>query len=320
MSGKRVRQVAFYGKGGAGKSTTASNVAAALAEKGYKVMVVGCDPKHDCTSNLRRGQEIPAVLDVLRDKGMEKCTLEELIRGKTIKLEEIVFEGYRGIYCIEAGGPKPGYGCAGRGVIVVMDLLQKIGAFETLKPDVVIYDVLGDVVCGGFAMPLRVGLAEEIYIVTSVDYLSIYAANNICRGVAELGRRGGSPLGGIVYNVRGTLDEPDIIANFVERIGSRIIGKVPNNHLIAEAEIEGQTVIEYAPDSAIAQLYRELAERIFLNGEKAIPRPLSTQEMWRLGQEIKDKIRERFWQRGAPRVHEEATVCDESDFKKMRLF
>ena len=307
MSEKRMRQVAFYGKGGVGKSTTSSNVAAALAEKGYKVMVVGCDPKHDCTGNLRRGREIPTALDVLRDKGMEKQTLEELISGKIINLEEIVFEGYRGVYCVEAGGPKPGYGCAGRGVILVMDLLQKIGVFETIKPDVVIYDVLGDVVCGGFAMPLRMGLAEEIYIVTSVDYLSIYAANNICKGVEELGKRGGSPLGGVVYNVRGTLDEPDIIADFVKRIGSRIIGKVPNSHLIAEAEIEGQTVIEYAPESEIAQLYRELAERIYLNGEKAIPQPLSAEEMLRLGQEIKGKIRERFWQRSGLDVQGKAT-------------
>lgn len=295
MSEKRIRQIAFYGKGGVGKSTTSSNVAAALAEKGYKVMVVGCDPKHDCTSNLHGGREIPTALDVLRDKGMEKRTIEELISGKIIKLDEIVFKGYRGINCVEAGGPKPGYGCAGRGVILVIDLLQKIGVFEELQPDIVIYDVLGDVVCGGFAMPLRMGLAEEIYIVTSVDYMSIYAANNICKGVSELGKRGGSPLGGVVYNVRGTLDETDIITNFADRIGSQVIGKVPNDHVIAEAEIEGKTVIEYAPESEISELYRKLAEKIYLNEKRVIPKPLEREEMSRLGQEIKEKIRERYW-------------------------
>ena len=241
MENELIRQVAFYGKGGVGKSTTASNVAAALAEKGFKVMVVGCDPKHDCTSNLHGGTEIPTVLDTLRDKDMEKRSIDDMIRGKAIDLDDIVFQGYKGIYCVEAGGPKPGYGCAGRGVILVIDLLQKSGIFEMIKPDVVIYDVLGDVVCGGFAMPLRMGLADEIYIVTSADYMSIYAANNICKGVADLAKRGGSPLGGLIYNVRGTLDEPEIIGDFVKQIGSRIIGNVPNNQIIAESEIEGKT-------------------------------------------------------------------------------
>ncbi|MFA5331588.1 MAG: nitrogenase iron protein [Methanoregula sp.] len=300
MSQQSIRQIAFYGKGGVGKSTTSSNVAAALAEMGYKVMVIGCDPKHDCTGNLHGGTEIPTVLDVLRDSDREKQSIDEMIAGKKIGLEKIVFEGYRNISCIEAGGPKPGHGCAGRGVILVIDLLRKNGIFEKLKPDVVIYDVLGDVVCGGFAMPLRMGLAEDVYVVSSADYMSLYAANNICKGIADLAKKGGTPLGGLIYNVRGTLDDPDTVAEYVNRIGSGLVGKVPNSHLIAEAEIEGKTVIEYAPDSEIAQLYREMARAIFENTKKTIPKPLEAFEMAELGQKIKEKIRALYWSKNAP--------------------
>jgi nitrogenase iron protein NifH len=253
-----MKQIAFYGKGGIGKSTTVCNIAAALADEGKKVMVIGCDPKHDCTSNLRGGEEIPTVLDTLREKGMEKMSLNDILE---IEIDEIVYKGYKGVYCIEAGGPKPGYGCAGRGVIVAIDLLKKMNVFDELGVDVVLYDVLGDVVCGGFAMPLRMGLAKQIYIVTSSDYMAMYAANNICKGLKEFAKKGGSRLGGLIYNVRGSLDAEDIVKEFAKKLGTEIVGKIPNSLLIAEAEIEGKTVIEYAPDSEISKIYRELAKK-----------------------------------------------------------
>ncbi len=215
-----MKQIAFYGKGGIGKSTTVCNIAAALADQGKKVMVVGCDPKHDCTSNLRGGQEIPTVLDILREKGLDKLGLETIIEKEMIEINDIIYEGYNGIYCVEAGGPKPGYGCAGRGVIVVIDLLKKMNLYKDLKLDIVLYDVLGDVVCGGFAMPLRMGLAEQIYVVTSSDYMAIYAANNICRGISEFVKRGGSKLGGLIYNVRGSMDAYDIVNEFADKLGA----------------------------------------------------------------------------------------------------
>ncbi|AEF96954.1 Nitrogenase iron protein [Methanotorris igneus Kol 5] len=286
-----MKQIAFYGKGGIGKSTTVCNIAAALADEGKRVMVVGCDPKHDCTSNLRGGEEIPTVLDTLREKGMEKLSLEDAIEGKKIEMDEIVYKGYKGIYCIEAGGPKPGYGCAGRGVIVAIDLLKKMNVFEELGVDVVLYDVLGDVVCGGFAMPLRMGLAEQIYIVTSSDYMAMYAANNICRGMKEFAKRGGSRLGGLIYNVRGSLDAEDIVTEFAKKLGTEIIGKIPNSLLIAEAEIEGKTVIEYAPDSEIASIYRELAKKIYKNKNGVIPNPLENKELMQIGLAIKERIK-----------------------------
>ena len=288
-----MRQIAFYGKGGVGKSTVGSNLIAALAETDIKALMVGCDPKHDCTRNLRGDVEIPTILDVLRDKGIEKLGLEEMVEGKKIKFDEIVYKGYNGIYCTECGGPKPGFGCAGRGVIVAVDLLKRLNVFEELRPDLVLYDVLGDVVCGGFAMPLRVGLADEVYIVTSADYLSLYAANNICKGIGEFATKGGSPLGGIVYNVRGVLDEEDVVYDFAERIGTRVIGMVPNSSLIAEAEVEGKTVFEDTNNSDIANLFRELAVRIYNNTLTSVPNPLPSKEMMEIGQIIKTKIKEK---------------------------
>ncbi|MCD6203179.1 MAG: P-loop NTPase [Methanophagales archaeon] len=287
-------QIAFYGKGGVGKSTVSSNIAAALAERGLSVFMVGCDPKHDCTMNLRGDVEIPTILDLLREKGIERVGLETLIAGKRIELEEFIYRGYGGIYCAECGGPKPGFGCAGRGVIVAIDLLKRLNAFDILKTDVVIYDVPGDVVCGGFAMPLRKGLADAVYIVTSADYLAIYAANNICRGISEFANKGGSPLGGIIYNVRGMLDDESVVRDFASEVGSQVVGCVPNAHIIAEAEIEGKTVIEKSPESDIANLFRELAVRVYTNRLTSVPRPLPPDEMRHFGQLIRKRTRERY--------------------------
>ncbi|MEA3487961.1 MAG: nitrogenase iron protein, partial [Euryarchaeota archaeon] len=264
----------------------------ALAEQGLSVLMIGCDPKHDCTMNLRGDVEIPTILEVSRDKGIESVGLDELVAGNLIELDEVIYKGYGGVYCAECGGPKPGFGCAGRGVIVAIDLLKRLNAFERLKPDVVIYDVPGDVVCGGFAMPLRKGLADAVYIVTSADYLAIYAANNICRGISEFANKGGSPLGGIVYNVRGMLDEEDVVRDFAEKVNSQVVGRIPNAHQIAEAEIEGNTAIEYAPDSEIAALFRELAVQIHENTLISVPTPLSPEAMMMVGQVIRTRTKE----------------------------
>jgi len=220
--------------------------------------------------------------------------LEGLLKEKKISLEEVICKGYKGVYCAECGGPRPGVGCAGRGVIVAIDLLRRLNAFEALKPDVVIYDVPGDVVCGGFAMPLRKGLADEVYIVTSADYLALYAANNICKGISEFATTGGPPLGGIVYNVRGMLDDATVVHDFAEGVCSHVIGQIPNAHQIAEAEIEGKTVVEYDPTSGIADLFRELALKIYTNTQTSIPEPLSLKKMIEIGQEIRKRTKERY--------------------------
>jgi nitrogenase iron protein NifH len=288
---KKLRQIAFYGKGGIGKSTISSNLAAAYAESGHKVMIVGCDPKADCTRNLRGDADIPTVLDVLREKGGAKMELAEIIGGKKIDVDEIVYKGYNGVLCVEAGGPEPAVGCAGRGIIVAIDLLKRLGVYDG-DLDLIIYDVLGDVVCGGFGMPLRQGLADNVFIVTSADYLAMYAANNICKGIERHAGRKGSPLGGIVYNVRGAIDDPKLVEEFAGGVGSEVMGAIPNDPLIAASELYGKTVIEYRPDSPIADRFRALGTTIFENGSGVTPQPLSKEKLAELARRIREKTRE----------------------------
>jgi nitrogenase iron protein NifH len=289
---KEPLQIAFYGKGGIGKSTVSSNVAAALAEMGKKVMQVGCDPKADCTRNLRGDRDIPTILDVMREKGGDKLELTEMGRGKSIDLEEVVFPGFGGVLCVEAGGPEPAVGCAGRGIKVAVELLRRLGVYKS-GLDVVIYDVLGDVVCGGFGMPLRQGLAEDVYVVTSADYLAIYAANNICKGIERHAGRGGSALGGIVYNVRGSLDDLELVEEFAAKIGSKVTGSIPSDQLITESELYGQTVIEYAGKSQAADRFRILATSILENGSAAVPKPLTRDSLAAMAQKIREEARKK---------------------------
>ena len=169
---KKIKQIAIYGKGGIGKSTTTSNISAALSRQGYKVMQFGCDPKADSTNTLRGGTYIPTVLDTMREKTQ-------------VKPEDVIFKGFNGIYCVEAGGPAPGVGCAGRGIITAVQLLKQLKVYEELDLDVIIYDVLGDVVCGGFAVPIREGIAEHVFTVSSADFMAIYAANNLFKGIQK---------------------------------------------------------------------------------------------------------------------------------------
>ena len=296
---KKIRQIAFYGKGGIGKSTIASNLAAVYAERGLNTMMIGCDPKSDCTRNLRGDIDIPTVLDVLREKGVAKLGLTELVGGKQVEMDEIVYKGYKGVLCVEAGGPEPAVGCAGRGVIVVVDLLKRLGLYDGFDLDMIIYDVLGDVVCGGFGLPLRRGLADDVFIVTSADYLSIYAANNICKGINRHASREGSPLGGIVYNVRGAIDDLALVEEFAQSVGSKVIGAIPNDPTIMENEIYAKTTVEYKPESEIAGLFRDLATKIYENEETVSPAPLSKAELAGLAQRIRQKTREAYKPEGA---------------------
>ncbi|MCE5215227.1 MAG: Ni-sirohydrochlorin a,c-diamide reductive cyclase ATP-dependent reductase subunit [Methanobacterium sp.] len=253
----KTKRIAIYGKGGIGKSTIVSNIAAAYSNE-HKVLVIGCDPKADTTRTLV-GKRIPTILDV--------------VRKKDIDTEEIVYKGFNGVKCVESGGPEPGVGCAGRGVIVAMNYLDKLETFSD-ELDVIIYDVLGDVVCGGFAVPLREDFADEVYIVTSGEYMALYAANNISKGIKKLK----SNFGGIICNCRGIENELDIVNSFAEKIGSRVIGIIPRSKLVQKSEIDAKTVIEKYPDSKQAELYQELAYNIYQNKVFVIPQPMDVEE------------------------------------------
>ena len=269
MAEKKIRQLAIYGKGGIGKSTTTQNTVGALAEMGRKIMVVGCDPKADSTRLLLGGLAQKTVLDTLREE------------GEDIELEDILKEGFKGVKCVESGGPKPGVGCAGRGIITSINMLEQLGAYED-ELDYVFYDVLGDVVCGGFAMPIREGKAEEVYIVASGEYMALYAANNIATSIAQYGKQGKTRLGGIICNSRMVDKELDLLTEFAEGLGTQMIHFVPRDNVVQRAEIHRNIVVNYEPECQQAEEYRTLAKKIDENKKLVIPTPHTTEDLEKL--------------------------------------
>ncbi len=258
-----MRQIAIYGKGGIGKSTTTQNIAAALAEGGENVMIVGCDPKADSTRLILGALAGVTVLDAIR--GRDEDDLE---------LDEFLFTGFQGIKAVESGGPEPGVGCAGRGIVTAINLLEELGAYHS-GLDYVLYDVLGDVVCGGFAMPIREGKAEEIYIVCSGEMMSLYAANNICKGIQRYAAAGKTRLGGLICNSRMVDQERELVEDFAHQLNTQLLYFVPRDNLVQRAECHRQTVIQYAPESHQAEEYRALARCIDGNRSFSVPTPLS---------------------------------------------
>jgi len=264
-----MRKVAIYGKGGIGKSTTTQNTVAGLAEMGKKVLVVGCDPKADSTRLLLGGLAQKTVLDTLREE------------GEDVELDDVIKIGYRGTRCVESGGPEPGVGCAGRGIITSVNLLEQLGAYDVnqYETDYVFYDVLGDVVCGGFAMPMREGKAQEIYIVCSGEMMAMYAANNISKGIVKFAEAGGVRLGGLICNSRKVDNEEAMIEAFAKKLGTQMIHFVPRDNMVQRAEINRKTVIEYDATHAQADEYRMLAKKINENKMYVIPTPLAIEEL-----------------------------------------
>ena len=249
-----MKKIAIYGKGGIGKSTTVSNVSAAMAAMGLTVMQIGCDPKADSTRNLTGGKNIPTVLDTLRENGDPE-------------LSDLVVKSTTGVLCVESGGPVPGVGCAGRGIITAFEKLEELDAYEVYKPDVVLYDVLGDVVCGGFAMPIRGGYADEVCIVTSGEMMSLYAASNISHAVKSFGKRGYASLRGLILNAKNFEGENQLVEKAAAEIETDIIYRLPRNPLVQQAEAEGKTVVEAFPDSDMTNYYKALA-KLLLEGSE----------------------------------------------------
>jgi nitrogenase iron protein NifH len=266
-----MRKIAIYGKGGIGKSTTTQNTVAGLAEMGKKIMVVGCDPKADSTRLLLNGLAQRTVLDTLREE------------GEDVELDDVCKAGYQGTMCVESGGPEPGVGCAGRGIITSINLLEQLGAYkEDRKLDYTFYDVLGDVVCGGFAMPIREGKAEEIYIVVSGEMMAMYAANNLCKGIVKFAQGGKARLGGLICNSRKVDREKDLIEELARQLGTQMIHFLPRDNDVQRAEINRKTVIEWDPKVAQAEEYRKLARAIDANRNFVIPTPLPIEQLEKL--------------------------------------
>lgn len=258
-----MKKIAIYGKGGIGKSTTTANISAAMSEAGLKVCQIGCDPKNDSTRLLLGHICKHTVLDTVRD-------------NEEVTVADIVHTGYNGIKCVEAGGPEPGVGCAGRGIIVA---LEKLRSLDVLDEDVILYDVLGDVVCGGFAVPIREGYASDIYIVSSGELMSLYAANNIAKGVKRFAMRGGVRLGGIIGNGRNTPNEEALLLEFAKRLNTQLITFIPRDIIVNKAENNRQTVLQYAPDSKQAAIYRDLSQKMLNNEQLSVPTPMSFDEL-----------------------------------------
>lgn len=262
------RKIAIYGKGGIGKSTTQQNTAAAMAYyHDKKVFIHGCDPKADSTRMILGGMNQKTLMDMLRDDGAENITTEKVVKS-----------GYLGIQCVESGGPEPGVGCAGRGVITAIDLMESNGAY-TDDLDFVFFDVLGDVVCGGFAMPIRDGKAQEVYIVASGEMMAIYAANNICKGLVKYAKQSGVRLGGIICNSRNVDREREFLEEFTASIGTQMIHFMPRDNIVQKAEFNKKTVVEFDAESKQAGEYGELGRKIIENESFVIPKPLSMDEL-----------------------------------------
>jgi nitrogenase iron protein NifH len=266
MTVQNTKHIAIYGKGGIGKSTTTSNISAALAEAGYRVIQIGCDPKSDSTNTLRGGNYLNTVLDSIRD-------------SSNPSLSEISMSGFNGVLCIEAGGPVPGVGCAGRGINAAVSLLQELHLFEEYRPDFVLYDVLGDVVCGGFAVPIREGITDRVFVVSSSDFMAIYAANNLFKAIVKYAPTGGAQLGGIIANSLSAPYSRSILEDFATRTGSRVVGYIPRSLVVSQSELYGKTVIEANPGSEQAAIYRELALYIAENNDVSVPKPLNVTEL-----------------------------------------
>jgi nitrogenase iron protein NifH len=248
-------KIAIYGKGGIGKSTVCCNLSAALAKAGKTVMQIGCDPKADSTSLLQGGRRLPTVLQCTREK------------GAAMTLSDVVYPGEGGVLCVEAGGPMPGIGCAGRGIINALESLERLGAYKEYQPDIVIYDVLGDVVCGGFSMPMRGGYADKVYVVSSGEKMAVYAAANICMAVEHYRSRGYAQLGGIILNRRGVPDETETVAGLAADFHTAVFGDIERSAEIALAEKANQPVVTAFPDAPAAQQITAIAAKLLAEAD-----------------------------------------------------
>jgi len=271
-----MRQIALYGKGGIGKSTAASHLSYTFAERGMKVLQVGCSPKNDSTYLLLPDFP-PTILDVLRNNDFQ---YDEIEQEQIITESPLVFPDGGKIYCAESGGPEPGVGCGGKGVIEAIETITRLNIFKKLNIDVVIYDVLGDVVCGGFSLPIRQGFARETYVVTSGEFEALYQVTNVSKAIKRFEVRSGAKLGGLIVNIRRVKNEHQMVEDFAEKIGTQIIGIIPYSQTIKECGGKGETVFRCAADSPETKLYREIGQRVFENKNMVIPQTIEFEDLY----------------------------------------
>ncbi len=272
-----MKSIAIYGKGGIGKSTISANISAVLAKKGLSIMQIGCDPKHDSTLLLK--------------PGIEQTVLEIVTENNNYNIDDLVFTGTYGIKCVEFGGPQPGVGCAGRGIIRGISILQQEGVLSEEENDCIIYDVLGDVVCGGFFEPLKSRQVDTMYVVTSGEFNSLFAANNLCKGyVSGQINKKGIKFGGIIGNCRGIASEEDILNSFAKRIKVPFIGVVPRDTRIEKSTYIGEPVVKLHEGTDVSGIFEELANKVYLQEEGTYaPEPITLEELRELYNEFYDK-------------------------------
>lgn len=242
-----MEKLAIYGKGGIGKSVVATNLSACYALSGKRVLHVGCDPKHDSSVKVMNGTAVTTVMASLGKRNRDPAA--------------IVNPGKFGIHCIESGGPAPGVGCGGRGVARAIEIIDETRLLDPARYDTAVFDVLGDVVCGGFAAPLRSGMARKVLIVVSEEPMALYAANNIAKAVITYAPNG-VVLGGLIANIRTDPDQTPLVERFSARLNTRILSVIQRDPLIIEAEKKQMTVMEYAGDSDAAAAFRSLADTV----------------------------------------------------------
>ncbi|MCX8043298.1 MAG: AAA family ATPase [Desulfobacterota bacterium] len=271
-----MRQIALYGKGGIGKSTVASHLSYTFAERGMKVLQVGCSPKNDSTYLLLPDFP-PTILDVLRKKDFQ---YDDIQPEDIITRSPLEFPGGGLIYCAESGGPEPGVGCGGKGVVEAIETLTGLDIFRQLSIDVVVYDILGDVVCGGFSLPIRQGYARETYVVTSGEFEALYQVANVSKAIKRFENRSGAQLGGLIVNLRRVKNEQQMIEDFAAKINTQIIGIIPYSQTVKECGGRGETVFRCAPDTPEACIYRDIGTRILENTRLTIPQPIEFEDLY----------------------------------------